>query len=332
MRRRDFLGMSLAGAYWPGHRSVRYWSFCSQRVEPGEFQVAVRTSTPVTTLTFSPDAQCLIAASTQGVRYWRWDPFELIGELPSEIEQVHDVKFSPTGQRLAVVGGIPGEIGEMEHWDWATSHRLHLWQLHRDAIMRADWSPDGKQMATASFDGTCGVWESEAGQRVTEYPGHSKPVLSVKFWSQETLLSASVDHTIRVWQNGTGNTVRRLENHLGVVVEVLPEPGVAASRTRRMVSIGEDRTVRLWQPEIGRLIRFERLSSVPVSGYWDAGSESILVGCRDGSVHRLQQETLEVKEQLPAGVGSIQAIVVHPNTKQVVVAGETGISVQSGKE
>ncbi|MBL8855033.1 MAG: sulfatase-like hydrolase/transferase [Planctomycetaceae bacterium] len=292
-----------------------------------EFTVVVRSAVPLTALALSPDHQFLLGASAAGVEYWKWPTLQHSRRMETKIEVVQDLQFSPNGLQLAVVGGIPGETGSIEYWDWPRQEMTSEISGHADTIMQAAWSADGHQLATASFDGTCGLWNHANGELVKSFQGHSKPVLAVCFWSPNQLLSAGVDHTIRLWQGSTGENQRTFDNHQGIVSAVLAEPGTKAPRARRLVSLGEDKTVRLWQPEIGRLIRFARLPSVPSTATWDSASDSILIGCEDGTLYRLQQDSLEISAQAHPGVGTIHAIVVHPTTKQVIVAGQDGIAV-----
>lgn len=296
-----------------------------------EFTIAIRTNTPLTALIFSPDHQFLLGSSAAGLKYWRWPSMEEAGELATEIELIQDLKFSPTGRHLSVVGGIPSENGLIEIWDWTGKRREQQYAAHDDLIMQADWSDDEQRLATASFDGTCGLWDWATAQSVANYRGHSKPVLTVRFWGPDQLLSAGVDHSIRYWHGPAYAEQRVFDNHLGTVSNILVEPTEKSLRTRRLVSISEDRTVRLWQPEIGRLIRFQRLPSVPSTATWAPGNESILVGCEDGMLYRLQQDSLEIIDQHHPGIGALHAVIVHPRTGQVVVAGRGGIAVKSNE-
>ena len=81
-----------------------------------------------------------------------------------------------------------------------------------------------------------------------------------------------------------------------------------------MIATGaDDRTVRLWQPEIGRLMRFKRLASKVTALAWTPDGSCVLAGCQDGSVNVIDAETLVHTEQQSASAARITALVVHPS-------------------
>ncbi|MGB7440357.1 MAG: TIR domain-containing protein [Coleofasciculaceae cyanobacterium] len=78
-------------------------------------------------------------------------------------------------------------------------HLQRTLQGHDGLISRLAWSPDGKTLASASFDSTIGLWNPESGEhRILR--GHFKRVQGV-VWSPDGLIlaSCSSDDTIRFW-------------------------------------------------------------------------------------------------------------------------------------
>ena len=50
---------------------------------------------------------------------WKADGSELVARLVGLSERIESVRFSPDGKRLAVTGGLPGRMGEVQVWDVA---------------------------------------------------------------------------------------------------------------------------------------------------------------------------------------------------------------------
>ena len=63
------------------------------------------------------------------------------------------------------------------------------------------WSPDGRRLASGSYDNTIGIWNATTGELEQTLEGHTGEVYSVN-WSPDGrhLASGSRDKTIRIWK------------------------------------------------------------------------------------------------------------------------------------
>ena len=74
-------------------------------------------------------------------------------------------------------------------------------QGHTDTVASVVWSPDGKTLASASYDNTVKLWETATGKPLATLEGHSDGVRSVA-WSPDgkTLASGSLDKKVKLWE------------------------------------------------------------------------------------------------------------------------------------
>ena len=85
---------------------------------------------------------------------------------------------------------------------------------HGGAVYSVCFSPDGKQLASSSFDRTVRLWDVETGACVRTLEGHSKYVSSVCFSPDgRRLASSSDDNMVRLWDVEAGACVKTLEGH-----------------------------------------------------------------------------------------------------------------------
>ena len=102
------------------------------------------------------------------------------------------------------------------------------------------FSPDGSLLASASDDGTVGLYDVASGQ-ARRLRGHTGDVFSVVFSPDGRILaSGGADQTVRLW-DVAGGTARVLRGHQMLVAQVAFSPD-----GRTVASSSLDRTIRLW--------------------------------------------------------------------------------------
>src|SRR6185503_8367966 len=118
----------------------------------------------------------------------------------------------PTDPALALLLAV--EAGKREPGLLATNaalealddlRELRTLKGHRESVSSVEWSPDGKLVLTASYDGTAALWDPESGERRRVLEGRSGVVLRAQFSTDgKHVLTASWDGTARVWETDTG--------------------------------------------------------------------------------------------------------------------------------
>jgi parallel beta-helix repeat protein len=122
---------------------------------------------------------------------------------------------------------------------------------HTDPVRSVAFSPDGRLLASGSYDNTIKLWEVASGREVRTLTGHTGDVTSVAFSPDGRLLaSGSVDDTIKLWDVATGREVRTLSGHTSDVNSVAFSPD-----GRLLASGSDDKTIKLWDVATGSLVR-----------------------------------------------------------------------------
>lgn len=250
---------------------------------------------PVVALEFSPSGKELLCCSQVGVQIYSWPELKLLRTIESKFPNLHDLQFSPSGNRLAVAGGAPAESGGIELFSWPEGNSIGLIEAHEDVAMQLCWVNE-KSLVSASLDhGIAEIDTDSCGIR-RRLEGHSRGVATLCYLPQKDLLvSSGLDQSIRVWNWADGKVLRSLTNHKQPVRKLALRPGAA---TLPMVaSASADKTLRLWQPSIGRLVRFARLPAKPLDICWNKAGTRIFAACEDGVVYSIDPDTVEILQQ-----------------------------------
>ena len=117
----------------------------------------------------------------------------------------------------------------------------NILQKHQGFVQKVRFSPDGKTIATASFDNTAKLWSAD-GKELATLSGHTQPVVDVSFSpNSQTIATASQDGTAKLW-NRQGKLLRTLEKHPDVTIwSVSFSPD-----GQTIATAGDDKTVKLW--------------------------------------------------------------------------------------
>ena len=91
-----------------------------------------------------------------------------------------------------------------------------------------------------------------------------------------------------------------------------------------VASAARDKTIRFWQPTIGRMVRYIRLDSEPLNIAWTSDGDRILATCVDGRLRVINPIEVTVTNDLPAIDGWAYAIAVHPNHHSAAIGGING--------
>ncbi len=158
------------------------------------------TRPPVTTaLGYSPDGKWLAVSGFQEVLLLNAETHEIAKRLIGLSERIESVSFSPDSKRLAVTGGSPGRMGEVQIWDVDSGELKLSHQVTYDTVYGGCFSPDGKLVAFGSSDNVVRAIDAETGERKLHQGAHEDWILTCVFNPTGThLMSAGRDMTVKL--------------------------------------------------------------------------------------------------------------------------------------
>lgn len=209
-------GRQIASAGYD--RTARIWD-----VEAGTLVQVLRGHTDeVNDIGFAPDSsKSLVTCSSDGtVRFWDLSTGEEQGILRGHSGQVINVAWSRTGRRLAT----SADDGAIKVWDPAIrpgSFALRS-RLHRGRHVA--FSTDGKLLASiSSRPSSWQIWDPVTGQELLVQTA-SRPGAIAFCSAGRQVVTAEANGVVNLWDASTGNLIRSLRGHNGIVVALAASP------------------------------------------------------------------------------------------------------------
>lgn len=165
----------------------------------------VYTQPPViAAIDYSPDGKLLAVAGFHEVLLCDAENGKLLARLIGISERIQSIRFSPDGARLAVVGGLPCRLGEVQVWNVAKRKLLLSKPIGFDTLYGASWSPDGTKIAFGCPDNNVRAINSETGEQVLQQGSHSDWPLDTVFTPNGSqLVSVGRDRTVKLTEVAT---------------------------------------------------------------------------------------------------------------------------------
>ena len=223
---------------------------------------------------FSRDGKWILTLVSGAVWVWNvdtgvwWRGFSVAGGCGGRAGFLIPAVFSPDSRALAVVeqDRLPSNARRdtLRLWNVEYGAALCGCTSHSESISHVSFSPGGKMVLTASYDGTARTWNAQTGQPIQVFAGHRDIVSSAVFNGDGTrILTASTDETVRLWDAEGGSAIKRYK-HRGPV-----DFAMLVAEDRRILSQWQTRPlsnrktyVSLWDVETGREIMQTQIGGV----------------------------------------------------------------------
>jgi WD40 repeat protein len=210
-------------------------------------------------LVFRPDGSQLLFCSwyrgettVQGiVSTWDSSTGKQLWKTTFGVKPIVTARYSPDGKHFAVgtwdalVGVWPVDtVGEPQVFDFADRPQY-------SAIDDIAFSPDSKQLAAATKNGTPRIWTLDKTKPAIDMIGHSNAVFSIAFSTDgKSLLTGGSDGVMTVWDCTKRVPVHHFYGHTNRIQSICVDQGAD-----RAFTAASDNTLRVW--DLGQAGGFE---------------------------------------------------------------------------
>ncbi|CAN1213171.1 hypothetical protein TUMEXPCC7403_23400 [Tumidithrix helvetica PCC 7403] len=182
--------------------------------------------------------------------------------------------------------------------------------VHSAIVISVAFSPDGKTIATGSWDNTVKLWNLE-GKEIQSFKGHSGSVISVAFSPDgKTIATGSGDNTVKLW-NLERKEIQALKGHSASVISV------AFSPDGKTIATGSaDKIVKLWNLEGKEIQSFKGHRASVSSVAFSPDGKTIATGSWDNTVKLWNLEGKEI-QSFKGHSGSVSSVAFSPDGKTI---------------
>ena len=277
---------------------------------------------PIVSLNFSVDGRFLLSTSQLGVQVFAWPSLKRTRFHRPDFPNVLDASPSPGGKWLAVSGGNPADSGMVELLSWPELKPKRMLEYHSDSVTSVAWL-DEQTLVSSGLDHEVAVWSIRESRPSKVLRSHSRGVTSLASIPQhKTIVSAGIDQSLRVWNSEDWKLVRSMNIHTQSVNDIKLKP--KSNGLPMLASASDDRSVRFWQPTIGRMVRFVRLETKPLAIDWSGDGQRIFAACTDGRLYVIDPLRVQVISTHDAVDGWAYSVANHPSDGSIAVGGSAG--------
>jgi WD40 repeat protein len=324
-------GQRVVTASYDGTARVWEAAIGQTMAEPMEHQKDVVSAQ------FSPDGRRVVTASMDGTaRLWEAATGKPIGEPMKHGDAVRSAQFSPDGQRIVTAS----DDSTAQLWAVASGQAIGKPMVHKggrlaEQLIRIVWSaqfsPDGKRVVTASFNGEARLWDAESGQSIGEPMKHGGKVWSAQFsLDGQRVVTACGDNlvtyppilsnTARVWDAATGQALSEPMKHDGMVHSAQFSPD-----GQRVVTASFDKTARVWDAATGQALSEPmRHGGKVLSAQFSPDGQRVVTASDDNTARLWDAASGQAIGKPMKHGGAVNSARFSPDGQRVVTASSDG--------
>jgi WD40 repeat protein len=309
-------------------------------VDTGALLFELRGHTdPIANAAFTPDGKSVVTAGLDGTaRVWDATTGR---ELRGHTDWVHDATFSRDGAHVFTVSA--------DHYlaKWNADTRELIWGYEdssSETLNGVDVDPSGRFVASVGDNPRSVVWDAETGDEIVALEtdeeatlsGHSDVVVTVAFdprEGQRQIATGGADERVLIWtwEGARAEVVRELDaGQPGIYAAVAAHRGAVRSVAyshdgSRLVTAGDDRTARVWDPDTGALLTSLQGHGGIVGGAtFDPTGELVATASEDWTVRVWRADDGEALMTLGGTGGPLRTVAFSRDGRLLAAAGSAG--------
>ncbi|MHC5775152.1 WD40 domain-containing protein [Nostoc sp.] len=189
---------------------------------------------------------------------------------------------------------------------------------HSSAVNSVVYSPNGQQLASASWDKTIKIWDVSTGQLLKSLTGDCTAVSSVAYSPNgQQLASAGYDKTIKIWDVSSGKLLKSLTGHRGWVNSVAYSPN-----RQQLASAGYDKTIKIWDVSTGQLLKTLTGHRVWVNSVTYSPNGQQLASAGNKTIKIWDVSSGKLLKSLTGHCDLVRSVAYSPNGQQLASASD----------
>uniref|UniRef100_A0A7S1SYF2 Uncharacterized protein n=1 Tax=Tetraselmis chuii TaxID=63592 RepID=A0A7S1SYF2_9CHLO len=205
------------------------------------------------------ETRAITGSSDCSVHIWNISSAEKICELDGHDDWVYSCAVSQDDRMIVSASADQ----TLRVWDLEARETLQLLTGHSSAVLCCSLTADGSRVVSGSRDKTARVWDTVTGATLAVFRGHSDWILCCTLLGNDAGLvvaTGSADSTVKLWDANNATEVSTLTGHRSWVSSV-----TVAENGTKLLSVAEDKTLKIWDVQGAELSNSVALDSVPMA-------------------------------------------------------------------